>query len=198
MAVAIDACILSQFLFEHCGELIDFNTGKAIKHARERIDGLIHKVEQEREYVVIPTPALSEAPVVVAPNVQEYLDILHSQACFKIVGFGERAAVEVALRAKVALSAHDKKEAVKSAWNKVKYDRQIVAIARCENVSAIYSADRDIHTHARLWGMAVFNACDLPVPPHQGRLAFVSTQPEAAPTQNQTPTKQNSPKETKD
>jgi predicted nucleic acid-binding protein len=194
MAVAIDACILSQFLFEHCGELIDFNTGKAIKHARERIDGLIQKVERERDYVVIPTPALSEALVVVAPDVQKYLEILHSQACFKIVGFGERAAVEVALRAKAALGAHDKKEAVKSAWNKVKYDRQIVAIAKCENVSAIYSADRDIHSHAKLWGMSVFNACDLTVPVHQPKLAFAPSQSETVTSQAQEPTPKDEPK----
>jgi hypothetical protein len=193
MAVAIDACILSQFLFENCGELIDFSTGKAIRSARERIDGLIQKVERDKDYVVVPTPALSEALVVVAPSVQKYLDILHSQACFKIVGFGERAAVEVALRAKTGLSTHDKKEAVKSAWNKVKYDRQIVAIAKCENVTAIYSADKDIHSHARLWGMAVFNVCDLQVPPQQQKL-FTSSQSEAQPSQPQTSSTQDDSK----
>src|SRR5208282_2876847 len=95
-----------------------------------------------------------------------------SESCFKIAGFGERAAVEVALRVKAALSAHDKKESLKSPWKKIKYDRQIVAIARCENCSIIYSADRDIHDHAKLWGMKVLNISDLPVPAKQGVLAL--------------------------
>lgn len=163
MSVAIDAGVLSQFLYEDYAEIVDFKTGKIIDHARERIDGLIQKIEKDKDLIIIPTPALSEALVVVAPDVQKYLDQVHQQSCFKIADFDERAAIEVALRAKYALTAGDKKEAVKSSWKKVKYDRQIVAIAKVEAVSVIYSADRFIHKHAELWGLKALNISELPI-----------------------------------
>jgi len=168
--IAFDSSVLCLTMYPKAGVPNDFRTGNPIEHAKQRIDGLIASAEQSGDIILIPTPAISEVLVVVAPDVQKYLDELDGQACFKVVAFGERAAIEIALRTKVAIKKGDKKEGVASAWDKVKFDRQIVAIAKVEGVSVIYSTDRHIHAHAELWGIKVLNISDLPIPSTQGKL----------------------------
>lgn len=150
----------------------DFKTGKPIEHAKQRIDGLLADAEKNGDVILIPTPTLSEVLVVVAPDVQEYLDELANQSYFKVVPFGERAAIEVALRTKAAKLKGDKKEGVASAWDKVKYDRQIIAIAKVEGASIVYSTDRHIHVHGTAWGIKVLNISDLPIPATQRNLGI--------------------------
>jgi predicted nucleic acid-binding protein len=166
--ILFDCSVLCLTLYPEAGIPNDFRTDKPSEFAKERVDGLIAGAEQGSEIILIPTPALSEVLVVVAPDVQKYLDELSNQACFKVVPFGERAAIEVALRTKAAKKRGDKREGVASAWDKVKYDRQIVAIAKVEGASIIYSTDRHIHAHAELWGIKVLNISDLPIPAKQG------------------------------
>jgi predicted nucleic acid-binding protein len=170
--IALDAGVLSLMIYPKSAVPKDFKTGLDIEHARERIDALIKKIESESESIVIATPALSEALVVVAPDVQRHVTELESQSCFKIRSFDKRAAIEIALRVKRAKEAGDKKEGVPAAWDKIKYDHQIVAVAKVEGVSEIVSMDKDIHQHGALWGISVRNVSQLPVPHIQGKFKF--------------------------
>ena len=168
--ILFDASVLCITMYRNAGIPKDFRTGEPIQHAKERIDGLIEYAQTTNEVILIPTPALAEVLAIVAPDVQRYLDELADQSCFKIVPFGPRAAIEVALRTKDAMRKGDKRDGVAAAWDKVKYDRQIVAIAKVEGASVIYSTDKDIHAHATLWGIKVSNVSDLPIPAKQGKL----------------------------
>ena len=168
--IAFDCSVLCLTMFANAGIPNDFQTGQPIDSAKARVDGLIADCEKNGEVILIPTPSLSETLVVIAPDVQKYLDELANQACFRIVSFGERAAIEVALRTKAAISKGDKREGVPAAWDKVKYDRQIVAISKVEGASVIYSTDRHIHAHGALWGITVMNISQLPIPAKQGTL----------------------------
>jgi hypothetical protein len=51
-----------------------------------------------------------------------------------------------------------------------KRDRQIVAIAKVEPVSAFYSTDKDVHAHAKLMGVPCFHLADLPLPPEKPQM----------------------------
>lgn len=168
--VVFDASVLCIAIYPDAGIPTDFRTGEPIGYAKERIDGLISECDRIGETILVPTPALSEVLVVAAPDVQRYLDELNSQKCFKVVPFGQRAAVEIALRIKESIKKEGKKEGIRSEWDKIKYDRQIVAIAKVEGASAIYSADKDVHEHGKLWGIKVLNISDLDVPAKQERL----------------------------
>ena len=168
--IAMDAGVLSLMIYGQSAVPKDFKTGLDIEHARERIDALIKKLDGEAESIVIATPALSEALVVVAPDIQRHVTAIESQSCFKIRAFDKRAAIEIALRVKRSKEAGDKKEGVGAAWDKIKYDHQIVAVAKVEGVSEIVSMDRDIHQHGKLWGIAVRNVSELPIPHIQGKL----------------------------
>jgi predicted nucleic acid-binding protein len=193
--IAIDACVLSLLIYDKSGVPNDFKTGKPIEFARQRVNGLIQSLEDEAGSIVIPTPALSEALCVVAPNCQQHVDELESQSCFRVRPFGTRAAIEVAVRVKTAKDAGDKKEGLRH-WDKVKYDRQIIAIAKVEGATKIYSTDKDIHDHGNLWGIEVLNVSDLPIPQHQGVL-FEREQPkqigEEIPNERETETPVDAP-----
>ena len=63
--------------------------------------------------------------------------------------FETRAAIEVALMTRNAKSGGDKKGGLDAPWAKVKFDRQIVAIAKVVQASAIYTDDGDIVSIAR-------------------------------------------------
>jgi hypothetical protein len=170
--ILFDSSVLCITMYPNAGIPSDFRTGQPIDHAKARVDGLIAECEKNTEVILIPTPALAEALVVVAPDVQKYLDEFANQAYFKIVPFGERAAVEIALRTKQAKKQGDKKEGIVAAWDKVKYDRQILAVAKVEGASTVYSSDRDIHAHGALWGVKVLNISDLPIPAKQTPLPY--------------------------
>lgn len=63
-------------------------------------------------------------------------------------------------------SAARKKGGADSApWQKVKFDRQIVAIAKVHGVATIYSDDLDIKKHGRDCGLQVLGSEDLAVKP---------------------------------
>jgi hypothetical protein len=82
------------------------------------------------------------------------------------VPFDKKAALELALLAeKVRKHSGKKKGNSGGTWAKVKFDWQIVAIAKAQNVSTIYSEDPEIKKLATLVGIAVKSVADLPLPP---------------------------------
>ena len=88
---------------------------------------------------------------------------------FEILPFDELAAIEVALMTKRALDSGDKKEGSDETWNKVKYDRQIAAIARVRQASAIFTDDAGLRNIASRVGIAVHGLADLPLPPEKAQ-----------------------------
>ena len=85
---------------------------------------------------------------------------------FEVAPFDQRAAVESALALKRALkSVKGKKLGSTSSWQKIKVDRQIVAIAKVYGVTTVYSTDPDVLNLSRESGIEAIHAADLPPPP---------------------------------
>jgi hypothetical protein len=85
--------------------------------------------------------------------------------------FGVRAAVETAERVAAAIKAGDKREGEKSEpWEKLKFDRQIVAISLVEGARVVYSTDKHIHNQGERWDIQVISPADLTVPSVQPTL----------------------------
>lgn len=131
-----------------------------------RLMFLVQSLDKARKTIIIPTPALCEVLIGASDAVPQYLDIISRSARFKIAPFGTRAAVEAAAAHRDALRAGDKKEGVPS-WLKVKFDRQIVAIAKIERADTIYSNDEDIGRFSARDGLQVITLEDLPAPPEK-------------------------------
>jgi hypothetical protein len=71
-----------------------------------------------------------------------------------------------------ALRAGDKKDGSIAPWQKVKIDRQIIAIARVRGVERIYSDDAGVASFAAKVGLPVVQTWTMPLPPEnaQGNL----------------------------
>lgn len=74
---------------------------------------------------------------------------------------------------RAAIDRGDKRDGSDATWAKVKYDRQIVAIARVNSASAIYSDDVNLTSFARRGGLRVFSVADLPLPGSVSQLDWV-------------------------
>ncbi len=64
----------------------------------------------------------------------DYFTKINRSSAFKIEPFEIRAAIELARMTAAAFKTGDKKEGVAASWNEIKFDRQIVAIAKINKV----------------------------------------------------------------
>ncbi len=97
-----------------------------------------------------------------------YLEVLNGQAAFRIAPFDQKAAIEAAL----AMSDANRRGGFRvdaanpdTSRTKIKFDRQIVAIAKAEGAKAVYSDDVDVHSYAKLAGLDAYRTVDLDLPP---------------------------------
>ena len=96
---------------------------------------------------------------------QKIVEELTRWSVFQIAPFDTRAAIEVAAMTRVAKSTGQKKGSSTATWAKVKFDRQIVAIAKVAGATMIYSDDEDIQTIGGEARIPVKGLADLPLPP---------------------------------
>lgn len=188
---SFDANALSVLLFRLSAVPFDFRTNppEQILYARERMEHLVKDLSQKGEKILIPDPSLSEflvTAVFAGASIQDYLAIIQKAQHFITRPFGVRAAVEVAERLATALKSGDKREGEKAEpWQKLKYDRQIVAISLVEGASEIYTADKDVYNQALRWGIKAIHLADLPVPPEQLKLLDVAKSASSKPSEPQ-------------
>ena len=134
---------------------------KPVTQFKERIENLVAELSSANDIIGIPTPALAETLVRSGPNRGLYMKVLGDSWKFQIVPFDSRAAIETAELIEAVKSKKEKWDT----WAKVKFDIQIVAIAKAEGVTVIYSDDTDVENFAKRFNIRVIRICDLPVPP---------------------------------
>ena len=128
-------------------------------------DGL----EKSKTRIIIPTPGLSELLVRAGPAGAALVAQIQRSSVFRIAPFDTRAAIELAAMTNSALSAGEKRSGVLAPWTKIKFDRQIVAIAKAENANAVYSDDNSLITFAQASGIKTIRLADLLLPPQQAQ-----------------------------
>ena len=131
-----------------------------------RIDHLVETIQKTGDRIIVPMPALSELLVKAGDAGPKYLEIVARSKFFRVAEFGERAAVEAAALTREAIANGNKRGATPDAeWAKVKFDRQIVAIARVVGAKTIYTNDGQLATQARAASLEAIMSDDLPDPP---------------------------------
>lgn len=153
---------------------LDPGTGQPVVQVAERFAHLESEIQRLSETILIPTPALAEVLVGMGDGGPEVLERISRSARFKIGEFDTMAAVELAAMTREAIRGGDKKEGSSLPWQKVKIDRQIIAIARARNVSAIYSDDEGVALFAAKVGIPVIPTWEMALPliPPQPPLPF--------------------------
>jgi predicted nucleic acid-binding protein len=148
--------------------------GVPIDRPKERIEYLVQQLDKAKTKIIIPTPALAEALVRAGAEAsQQIVEYLQRFSVFSIESFDTRAAIEVAAMSREALVKGKKRGASDATWAKVKYDRQIVAIAKVNGATTIYSDDGDIATLGKRAKINVISLAGLPLPPQKAQLDWL-------------------------
>src|SRR5487761_1164154 len=147
--------------------------GVPIDRPRERIEHLIQQLDKAKTKVIVPTPALSEAMVRAgAEGSQQIIEHLQKYSVFRIEPFDTRAAIEVAAMTRDALDSGNKRgnlAATAATYAKIKYDRQIAAVAKVCGATTIYSDDNDIRPMVEDSSIKVVGLAELPLPPEKAQ-----------------------------
>jgi hypothetical protein len=134
---------------------------KPVAQFKERVEYLASKLDASNEPIGIPAPAMAEVLVRAGKGRAKYVSILSDRWRFQILPFDSRAAIEAS---ELIAQIKSNKEPWET-WAKVKFDIQIVSIAKAEAASAIYADDKDIENYAKRVKIPVFRICDLALPP---------------------------------
>ncbi len=169
--VLFDAGFLSILFHPNPRVPVDPATGKPPAFARERIEHLIDTLSDNGEKILVPTPALAELLVALGKGGAQAIADLHGEAAFRIVDFDERAAIELALMSETGQGQKKQKEQA-GTWAKVKFDRQIVAIAKVNKTKTIYSTDNGVLHLAHKEGLKGIACHDIPMPPPKNMELF--------------------------
>ena len=177
--VVFDATILSLLLRPGSQAPIDPATGDRVEHADLRVAALVQRLEKAHTVILIPTPVLSEVMLKADRAGPAMLGVIQKSSAFRIVPFDARAAVELAQMTNALASNADKRAAIQAPWAKIKFDRQIVAIAKVHRATTIYTDDDKLIAFAALNDITCTRVADLPIPDsaRQGQLPFEEGQP---------------------
>jgi len=158
--IIFDASYLVVFLNKNPEPAAD-RLGIPVTRFKERVEYLAASLNASGEQIGIPTPAMAEVLVRAGKGRSQFVSILSDRMRFQLIPFDARAAIEAADLISMVKSNHE-------TWGthaKVKFDIQIVATAKAEDATVIYSDDQDIENFAKRLRIHVMRICDLPLPP---------------------------------
>ncbi|NVD96752.1 hypothetical protein [Massilia sp. BJB1822] len=131
---------------------------------QDKLDYLLDCLQKSRTKILIPTPALAELYVKAPPEV---MALFKGRSAFLIVPFDEKAALEWSLQVKDAVLSQRKKGIqADTSWRKIKFDHQIIAIAKVNRTNTIYSEDTGLCKLARALGLTALGVDELPDKPN--------------------------------
>jgi hypothetical protein len=131
---------------------------------KARLEHLVSTVSTSGGRIVIPTPAFAEFLVGLDEAAAEWIEELDRKRSIFVAPLDRRAAFECSLLDKAALNQGDKRGGRKEAWQRIKIDRQIVAIARVAQASIIVSDDAGLRSTASAAGLLARQIGDLELP----------------------------------
>jgi hypothetical protein len=160
--IIFDASYLVVLLHPNPAPAKDRND-QPVSQFKERVAYLASSMDISNNTIGVPTPAMAEVLVRAGTARAKYVSLLSDTWRFQLLPFDSRAAIESAELIAAIKSNKEKWET----WAKVKFDIQIVSIAKAESAALIYSDDKDIENYAKRLKIQVVRICDLPLPPSE-------------------------------
>src|SRR4051812_6183378 len=99
------------------------------------VAGLIRVLSAENAKVIIPTPALAEVLTRMPAEAQGWLEEINRCACFQVRPFDDKASIEL---------TEILGEGASGFRDVLRFDRQVVAIAKVYGASVLYADDEKI------------------------------------------------------
>ncbi|MDR5757917.1 hypothetical protein [Caballeronia sp. LZ035] len=150
---------------------LDPTTREPLTQCAERINHLIRTLSVSKQRILIPTPVLAEYLVEGGHDKDKRLQVFAGSRAFSVVPFDQRAAIECAM-----IEDGDSKRKRKLTPNetkaKVKFDRQVIAIAKANRVEALYTGDTTLAKHAAENGLNAILTWEVPMPALSPQLQF--------------------------
>ena len=136
--VAVDASFLRAFL------------DPAVRS--EPISSLVQKLSIENVKVIVPTPSLAQVLTRSPGMAQDWMQVLNGNSCFQVRPFDDKASFEL---------AQVLGESATNLRDILRFDRQIVAIAKVYGVSVLYADDEQVTQFAEECGILAKRLKDL-------------------------------------
>lgn len=138
----------------------------AVDNVELRSKALLDHIENSGGTLVLPAPVLAEYLIGIdgEKNKQAHTQLILSMSCFEILPFDELAAIECSSLP----SPNEFKQFIKSeinsnaTANKVRYDRQIISIAKANNIDEIWSGDKEVSSKSTEFGIEIKSLLDMP------------------------------------
>ncbi len=162
--VGIDNTFLTLMLYPRARPPQDPSTKKPVDRIADRIEKLQEDLDSESERMILPTPVLCEFLILVGNDGPGYLEKLSGMKNILVKPFDQVAAIELAAVEVEDRLKQGKRAGSASPWSKLRFDRQIVAIARTNGAKRIYSDDEDVVKFATKLGIEVVCTWQLPLP----------------------------------
>lgn len=171
MNVAIDANVLIRW------SIVDRNNLD-----RARLESMLDDVSKSGGRVLIPMPCLAEFLVRTNDATSEWLQALERKRSILLAPFDRRSAVECALIDRAIITkGGDKKAGRTDSWQKVKFDRQILAVARANNATRLITNDEGLRSSAIAVGLTVLRLQELQLPESAKQVSLDFRQTASAP-----------------
>ncbi|MCA3299260.1 MAG: hypothetical protein ING28_14200 [Roseomonas sp.] len=167
--VGFDTTMLSLLLNPHSKPPEDPRSQKPVTFPKKRAVYLLACIQKEKGKIIVPTPAVAEILTVIGPEAQAYFDIIAQNRLFDVAAFDPKAAIELAILNRDVFSTTDRKNNLEP-YQKIKIDRQILAILKSRGVSEIYTDDVGLSNRARLCGITPIGIAELRLPPDEQQM----------------------------
>ncbi|WP_146120321.1 hypothetical protein [Paraburkholderia sp. BL21I4N1] len=155
--------------------LVMLASDKVSDDDKARIDNFLSNAEKSKARIVIPMPAVAEYLVGADTAAIESFNKLERKTYIFVAPFDRAAAFECALLDRAALGGGNKKDEVVEPWQKIKIDRQIIAIGKAQGVTLVISSDDGVRKNALRVGISATTVSELELPASakQARLNLV-------------------------
>lgn len=151
--------------------------GQVVTNCKERVEHLLDTLNTSKTTILIPTPVLAEFLVGVGSNKNDYIDKISKSKNFNWGSFDVKAAIELSLLKDPDLQSNKKLDAI-TTKAKIKFDRQVIAIAKSRGAERIYTDDNGLAECARKNGIAAVMTWELPVPQKAAQIELNLPRPE--------------------
>lgn len=139
-------------------------------HEYLKVFNLIEDLTKTKVVVGIPAPSWAEFIVKTDEATKDAVAIIKGLPNLKVLPFDEVAAHEAALILRGAINSVGKRGASDGTWQRIKFDRQILAISRVHKASKIYTDDEDLIKEANRIGQDTVRSSELTLPQVQTTL----------------------------
>lgn len=140
--------ILPKIIVVDANFIIAYCSIKTSPDDRARIEHFIERVEKAKAKVVFPMVAVAEFLVGADLAGVDFLNTLDRNAHIQMADFNRAAAFELAQIDRAAIGSGDKKDESEEPWQKIKTDRQIVAIGKAQGAKLVISNDKNVRNNA--------------------------------------------------